>query len=173
VKEGGFSIQNTRGFFSTVEDAWWQVSQMRPDWWWRSNQSKERDGLLEGLGQFPDALLQGIESPWHSGRSVVTITLRSSDAASPFAAAFWKSSMSGDIGQSVSVLHGSDFSSYRLGERSYYVGDLPWWTHVRYWLRTFPWLIVVLTFVLGLFVVPWTKMWLDRRAKARLEARKV
>ena len=172
MKGDGFSIQNTGGFFSTVEGAWWQIAQMRPNWW-RWDQSKERNGLLGDIGQFPDALLQGVESPWSSGRSIVTITLRNNDAVAPFVAAFWKSSMSGDISQSVSVLHGSDFTSYRLGEKFYYVGNLPWWTHMRYWLRTFPWLIVLLTFVLGVFVVPWTKMWLDRRAKARLEARQV
>jgi cellulose synthase (UDP-forming) len=173
VKEDGFSVQDTGGFFATVQHAWWQVAEMRPNWWWKIAHTRQREGLLQSLGQFPDALLQGIESPWHKGRSVVAITIKNNDAASPFATAFWESSMSGDISDSVSVLHGNDFSSYRLGDRFYHVGDLPWWSHVRYWLQAFPWLIVVLTFVLGLFVIPWTKSRLDRRAKARLEAQKV
>jgi cellulose synthase (UDP-forming) len=168
IVDGGFSIRNTGGFFTNVEHAWWQVAEMRPNWW-RLSASREREGLLESLGQFPDALLQGIESPWSSHRSIVTITLKSDDGAVPFAAAFWKSSTSADISQSVSVLHGSDFTSYRLGESVYHVGSLPWWNRVRYWLRAFPWLIIVLTFLLGLFVVPWIKIRLDRRAKARLE----
>jgi cellulose synthase (UDP-forming) len=170
VKEDGFSIHDTGGFFTSLQHAWWQVAEMRPNWWWKVEQSKDRDGLLETLGQFPDALIQGIESPWSSNRSIISVTLKNDAAASSFVAAFMKSSTSGDISQSVSVLHGSDFTSYRLGDRFYHVGDLPWWSRVRYWLRTFPWMIVVLTFVLGLFVVPWTRAWLDRRAKARLEA---
>ena len=170
VKEDGFSIHDTGGFFSSVQHAWWQVAEMRPNWWWKVEHSKDRDGLLETLGQFPDALIQGVESPWSSNRSIVSVTLKNDAAASSFVAAFMKSSTSGDISQSVSVLHGSDFTSYRLGDRLYHVGDLPWWSRVRYWLRTFPWMIVVLTFVLGLFVVPWTRAWIDRRAKARLEA---
>ncbi|MBT9330118.1 UDP-forming cellulose synthase catalytic subunit [Paracidobacterium acidisoli] len=173
IKEDGLSIKDTGGIFSAIRHAWWQVAQMRPNWWWRMDESKERDGLLESIGQFPDALLEGIESPWSSSRSVVTITLRSPDSAAPFAAAFWKSSMSGDIGQSVSVLHGSEFSSYRLGDKVYHVGRLPWWSYVRYCLRAFPWLIVVLTFVLGLFIVPWAKMWIDRRSQARLKAQQI
>jgi cellulose synthase (UDP-forming) len=170
VKEDGFSIHDTGGFFASLQHAWWQVAEMRPNWWWKVEQSKDRDGLLETLGQFPDALIQGIESPWSSNRSIVSVTLKNDAAASSFVAAFMKSSTSGDISQSVSVLHGNDFTSYRLGDRFYHVGDLPWWSRVRYWLRAFPWMIVVLTFVLGLFVVPWTRAWLDRRAKARLEA---
>jgi len=170
VKEQGFSIHDTGGFFSAVQHAWWQVAEMRPNWWWKIGQSKERDGLLESLGQFPDALIQGSESPWSSNRSIVSITLRNDSVAGAFIAAFTKFSTSGDISESVSVLHGTQFTSYRLGERYYHVGYLPWWSRIRYWLRAFPWMIVVLTFVLGLFVVPWTRAWLDQRSKARLEA---
>ncbi len=47
VKEHGFSIHDTGGFFSAIEHAWWQVAEMRPNWWWRIGQAKERDGLLE------------------------------------------------------------------------------------------------------------------------------
>ena len=173
VKEQGFNIHDTGGFFSFIQRAWWQVAEMRPNWWWKVERSKERDGLLGALGEFPDALIQGIESPWSSGRSIVSVTLKSDDAAAPFIDAFMKSSTSGDISDSVSVLHGNDFTSYRLGNRFYRVGYMPLWSRVRYWLRTFPWLIVVLTFVLGLFVVPWTRAHLDQRSKARLEAQKI
>jgi cellulose synthase (UDP-forming) len=170
VQEEGFSVHETSGFFTAIEHAWWQVAELRPDWWWKVGHGKQRSGLLESLGQVPDALIQGLESPWNANRSVVTVTYKNDDAAAQFASAFWKSSVSGDISESVSVLHGSEFSSYRLSDIYYHVGSLPWWSRVRYWLRAFPWLIVLLTFVLGLFVVPWTKAWLDRRAKARLEA---
>jgi cellulose synthase (UDP-forming) len=170
VKEQGYAIHDMGGFFASVQHAWWQVAEMRPNWWWKVEHSSDRDGLLETLGQFPDALIQGIESPWSSSRSIVSIALKNDDAASGFVAAFMKSSTSGDISESVSVLHGGGFTSYRLGDRFYHVGDLPWWSRVRYFLRAFPWMIVLLTFVLGLFVVPWTRAWLDRRAKARLEA---
>jgi cellulose synthase (UDP-forming) len=171
VKTDTVSIHDTGGLFSFVQHAWWQVAEMRPHWWWKLSQTRQRDGLITSLGQFPDAMVQGIESPWTSGRSIVTVTLKNDDATTAFITAFLKSSESGDIGESVSVLHGNDFSSFRLGDRIYYVGNLPWWSHVRYWLREFPWLIVVLTFVLGLFVVPWTRARLDRRARERLEAR--
>jgi len=169
IRNDGLSVQGTGGFFAAVEHAWWQVAEMRPDWWWKLDSSKSRNGLITSLSRFPDALIQNIEAPWASGRSIVTITLRNNSAADAFAAAFMKSSTSGDISDTVSILHGSTFSSYRPGHRFYHVGHLPLWTQIRHWLREFPWLIVVLTFVLGLFVVPWTKAKLDHRTKARLE----
>jgi cellulose synthase (UDP-forming) len=165
------TIRDTGGVFSTIEHAWWQVAEMRPNWWWKLNQSSQRNGLITSLGEYPDAVIQGLESPWSTDRSIVTITFKNDDAVPAFVSAFLKSYSSGNISESVSVLHGTDFSSYRLGDRFYFVGHLPWWSHVRYWLREFPWLVVVLTFVLGLFVVPWTRARLDRRARARLEAR--
>ena len=171
IKSNLITVTDTGGFFSSVEHAWWQIAEMRPHWWWKVGQTRERDGLVSSLGESPDALIQGIESPWESGRSVVTITLKNDDAASAFVSAFLASYSSGNISESVSVLHGKDFSSYRLGDRLYFVGYLPWYSHVRYWLAEFPWMIVVLTFILGLFVVPWTRSRLDRRARARLEAR--
>lgn len=173
VRPDGFSVEGTGGFFSTLTHAWWQVAEMRPNWWWKLSQIDQRKGLISSLGQPPDALVQGIESPWAAGGSVVMISYRNDDAAEQFGAAFWKASMSGDISESVTVLHGTTFSSYRLGDRFYHVGHLPWWQHVRYWLREFPWLIVVLTFVLGIFVVPWIRRRLDRRARARLELQNV
>jgi cellulose synthase (UDP-forming) len=104
---------------------------------------------------------------------MVTITIKSDDSVAAFSDAFLKASGSASIGDSVSVLEGSEFTSYRLGDTFYQVGHLPWWTQVRYRLREFPWLIVLLTFVLGLFVVPWTKARLDHRTQARLEGRPV
>ena len=171
IKSNAITVTDTGGFFSSVQHAWWQVAEMRPHWWWKLGQTRERNGLITSLGESPDAIIQGVESPWESGRSVVTVMVKNDNAVPAFVSAFLASYTSGKISESVSVLHGTEFSSYRLGSRFYYVGYLPLWSHVRYWLREFPWLIVLLTFVLGLFVVPWTRARLDRRARARLEAR--
>jgi cellulose synthase (UDP-forming) len=173
VTQDGVSIQDTGGFFAAIRSAWWQVAEMRPDWWWKLTKAQEKEGLIASMGENPDALIQGIESPWNAGRSIVTVTIRNDGTAKTFAGAFLKSSGSASIGDSISVLRGTDFTSYRLGDNFYQVGHLPWWTQVRYRLREFPWLVVLLTFVLGLFVVPWTRARLDHRTRARLEGRSV
>jgi cellulose synthase (UDP-forming) len=173
VSQDGLSVEETGGFFPAIQSAWWQVAEMRPVWWWKLIKGQQRAGLIASLGEYPDAVIQGIESPWAAGRSVVTITIKNDAAAKAFTAAFLKSSGSASIGESVSVLQGNDFTSYRLGDAFYQVGHLPWWTQVRYRLREFPWLVVLLTFVLGLFVVPWTRARLNDRTRARLEGRPV
>ena len=173
VAHDGVSIQDTNGFFAAVQSAWWQVAEMRPEWWWKLTQGNQKAGLIASLGEYPDAVIQGIESPWARGRSVVTITIKNDGAAKALTSAFLKTSGSANVSDSVSVLQGNDFTSYRLGDTFYQVGHLPWWTQVRYRLREFPWLVVVLTFVLGLIVVPWTRARLDHRTQARLEGRPI
>lgn len=169
VKDRSISVRDTGNFFDTAKHAWWQIAQLKPNWWQGIQQVKQRRGLVESLGEIPDALIQGIESPWSKNRSVVTISYKENSATTQFASAFWKTSMSGDISQSISVLHGNTFSSYRLGDSYYFVGHLPFWAKIRYWLHEYPWLIVLLTFVLGLVIVPWIKFRLDHQAKKRLE----
>ena len=173
VSRDGASVQNTAGSFAAIEHAWWQVAELRPHWWWKLTQSRDRAGVIASLGDSPDAIIQGIESPWKPSRSMVTITIKNDDSVRAFSGAFLKASGSATIGDSVSILQRSEFTSYRLGDTFYQVGHLPWWTQVRYRLREFPWLVVVLTFVLGLFVVPITRARLDDRTRARLEGRPV
>ena len=128
---------------------------------------------MEALGEVPDAVIQGIESPWVKRRSVVTITLRDQEAARNFIEAFWKSSTSDDISKHVSVLHGNRFTSYRLRGSYYHVGNLSPRAWMRYRLSTSPWMIALFSLLLGVFIVPWTKLRLDRRARDRIEARDV
>ena len=54
----------------------------------------------------PDALIEGIEWPSGSNRSVVIVALRDHTVVSNFLSVFLKYSQSSDISQSVSVLHG-------------------------------------------------------------------
>jgi cellulose synthase (UDP-forming) len=81
--------------------------------------------------------------------------------------------MSDDISKQVSVLHGTTFSSYRLQRSYYHVGHLSPLAWMRYWLRGSPWVIALFTLLLGVFIVPWTKLRLDRRARDRIEARDI
>jgi cellulose synthase (UDP-forming) len=167
-RANGYTVQDTSGIFHAIQSAWWQVAELRPQWWWKIARGNQRSGLIESIASLPDALIQGIQSPWNGQRSIVTITLKQDDSAANFADAFWKVSGSGEISENVTVLRGSNFASFRVGDRFYHVGHLPWWDHLRYWFRAFPWIIVPLTFVLGLFIVPWIRLRLDKRAKARL-----
>ena len=138
VDGSGLHIQDTQGFFAPLQHAWWKV---------RSS-DRIQSGQLETAGGLPDALIEGIEWPSHSNRSVVIVALRDHTVVSNFLSVFLKYSQSSDISQSVSVLHGSRFVSYRIGNDVYKVGSLSYWTQANMLFSQYPWLIVFSTLFL-------------------------
>ena len=137
VDGSGLHIQDTRGFFAQLQHAWWKV---------RSS-DRVQSGQLETAGGLPDALIEGIEWPSESNRSVVVVVLRDKDAIPDFLSAFLKTSQSSDISQSVSVLHDSRFTSYRIGNDVYRVGSLSPWVRLNMLFADYQWLMV--TCILG------------------------
>jgi cellulose synthase (UDP-forming) len=83
-------------------------------------------------------------------------------------AAFIKVQQSSEISGSVSVLHGAEFQSFRIGANVYHVGVLPWWTRLTLWFMEVPWLVVVVAMILCLMLAVWTRQWLRVKARARL-----
>ncbi|CAN5422754.1 hypothetical protein BH10ACI4_BH10ACI4_05540 [soil metagenome] len=159
VDGSGLHIQDTQGFFAGLQHAWWKV---------RSSDHIQ-SGQLETAGGLPDALVEGIEWPARSNRSVVVVALRDHAAVPNFLSVFLKTSQSSDISQSVSVLHGSRFVSYRIGNDVYKVGSLSLWTQANMLFSEFPWLIVGITMVFCFFMAILIRAMLRRRARARLQ----
>ncbi len=158
VDGSGLHIQDTQGFFSQIQHAWWKV---------RSSDHIQ-SGQLETAGGLPDALIEGIEWPSGSNRSVVIVALRDHNVVPNFLSVFLKTSQSSDISQSVSVLHGTRFVSYRIGNDVYHVGSLSLWTRVNILFSEFPWLIVVSTLIFCFFMAVLIRAMLRRHARARL-----
>ena len=113
-------------------------------------------------GGTPDAIIEGIESPYDTGgnRSIVAIHLKDASTFEPFMSTFLNVQQSSDISGSVSVLHGTEFQSSRIGSQVYHVGGLPWWMQLRLWAAEYPWLIavfvVILAFLFALFARQWS-----------------
>ena len=114
-------------------------------------------------------MIEGIEWPAGTNRSVVVIALRDHTVVQNFLPVFLKTSQSSDISQSVSVLHGSRFVSYRIGNDVYRVGSLSTWIQLNMLFSEFPWLIVVLTLVFCFFMAALIRAMLRRHARARLQ----
>jgi cellulose synthase (UDP-forming) len=74
-----------------------------------------------------------------------------------------------DISGSVSVLHGVQFQSFRIGAEVYHVGVLPWWTRLTLWFTEVPWLAAVVVIILAFLLAIWTRQWLRSKARARLK----
>ncbi len=159
VDGSGLHIQDTQGFFASLQHAWWRV---------RSSDHIQ-SGQLETAGGLPDALIEGIEWPSGAKRSVVVIAVRDHATIPAFLTAFLKGAQSSDVSQSVSVLHGGRFVSYRIGNDVYRVGSLSLWLHFNLLFSQFPWLVVVGVLVFCFFMASILRSMLRRNARARLQ----
>jgi cellulose synthase (UDP-forming) len=159
VDGSGLHIQDTQGFFAQLQHAWWKV---------RSS-DRVQPGELETDGGLPDALIEGIEWPAGSTRSAVVIVLRDKDVIPNLLSAFLKTSQSSDISQSVSVLHGTRFSSYRIGNDVYHVGSLSRWLQLKMLFEDYPWLMVIVILGFCLLMAVILRSILRRKARTRLQ----
>ena len=104
-----------------------------------------------------------------SSRSVVVIALRDHAVMPNFLSVFLKTSQSSDIAQSVSVLHGSRFYSYRIGTDVYQVGSISWLARISMLLQEYPGLIVVFAVIACFLMAALIRAMLRRRARVRLQ----
>jgi len=157
IKQDGLKIQDTNGFFERFHNAWWKV---------RSSDHVE-SGKLEISGTLPDALIEGLE---YSGHSVVLIALKDKSVVPNFLNVFLNTSQSSDISQSVSVLNGTRFVSYRIGNNMYYAGSLSWPLRLSLLLHAYPWLVVLIVVVICFLIAALLRAVLRRHARHRLQA---
>ncbi len=115
------------------------------------------------------AVIEGMESPYSEGRSVVVIHVKDAATYEPFLNTFLKVQQSSDINGSVSVLHGTRFQSFRLGAGSYTIGKLPLWTMLTIWFTQVPWLAAVVAMALAFVLAIWVRIWLRTHARKRLQ----
>jgi cellulose synthase (UDP-forming) len=100
---------------------------------------------------------------------VVLVALRDKSVVPNFLNVFLKTSQSSDIQQSVSVLHGTHFVSYRIGDDVYRIGSLSPWIRLNMLFSEFPLLVVISIFVFCVLMAALIRAMLRRRARARLQ----
>jgi len=116
-----------------------------------------------------DALIEGIEWPSGSSRSVVVIALRDKEVVPNFLSVFLKTSQSSDVSQSVSVLHGSRFTSYRIGNDVYHVGTLSPWIKLNMLFERYQWLMVACILFFCFLIAVILRSILRKKARSRLQ----
>jgi len=158
VRGGQVEIRDAEGLFGLPHRAWWKI------------QSPEHteSGDLTAAGT-PDSVIEGVESPYSPGRSVVVINVKDAATYDNFLTTFLKIQQASDISGSVSVLHGSLFQSFRIGGGVYHIGMLPWWTQLTIWFTTVPWLAAVVVMALAFVLAIWVRIWLRANARKRLQ----
>jgi cellulose synthase (UDP-forming) len=160
LSSGKIVVHDTQGFFAKLHG----------HQWWKLDSSEHTDSGDLAAGGTPDAVIEGIESPFDiaGNRSVVAIHLKDGFNFEPFMDSFLKDQQSSDISGTVSVLHGTEFQSFRIGAAVYHVGALPWWMKISLWLTRVPELAALIVVTLAFLVAIWSRQWLRAKARRRL-----
>jgi cellulose synthase (UDP-forming) len=119
----------------------------------------------------PDLLIEGIESPFFAGRSIVAVTMQNDAAVEQFAPAFFERSQSSDIAHSVSLLRNGRFTSYDMPTGEYHVGYIAPYPLMRLWLAENFWVLFTAVTLLSLLLAIYARDYLELLARARLEER--
>jgi cellulose synthase (UDP-forming) len=159
IDGSGLHIQDTQGFFAQLQHAWWKVR----------SADRVQPSQLEITGSLPDALIEGIEWPSGSNHSVVVIALRDKDVVANFLSVFLKTSQSSDVSQSVSVLHGSRFTSYRIGNGVYHIGSLSLRVRLQMLFEDYQLLMVITILGFCFLIAIILRAMLRKRARYRLQ----
>jgi len=122
-------------------------------------------------GGVPDMLIQGIESPFFAGRSIVTVAMHGDSAVDEFAPVFFERSQSSDIAHSVSLLRSGRFTSYEVPTAEYHVGYIAPYPLMRLWFAENFWILFSAVSVLSLVLAVYARDYLALLATARLAER--
>jgi len=163
ISANGLHLRQAEGIFggrahSLLE--WLQRSGRRDD--------KQQFGQVQAMGELPDATVEEIEWPRGSADTAIVIALRDDAGAASFADAL-NGETANAMSQSVSVLNGARFSSYRLGDDAYWVGALSPWERVEFLLEDSPWTVAVVVAMFCFFFAVLLQARLRRRARERLQ----
>ena len=158
VQGGQVQVKDTEGLFGLPHRAWWKIQ--------TAEHSDSGDLTASGT---PDSVIEGIESPFSPGRSLVVINVKDAATYDAFLTNFLKVQQSSDINGTVSVLHGSLFQSFRIGTGTYTIGSLPPWTKLTLWFMEVPWLAALCAIGIAFLLAIWVRIWLRTHARKRLQ----
>ena len=158
LRDGKVQVHDTQGFFAPIHHAWWKAK----------TEDHAESGELIASGS-PDAIIEGIESPFTPGASVVAIHLNSAATFAPFMQTFLYVQQASDIQGSISMLLGTRFQSFRVGSSVYRVGILPPWTRLTMWFSQVPWLQAIVVGIIAFLCAIWLRNWLRMKARSRLK----
>ena len=114
-------------------------------------------------------MIQGIESPFYAGRSIVLLEIRNDGAVDEFANVFPERSQSSDIAHSIALLRNKKFSSYETGSHTYHVGTISSYSRLRIWLAKHFWFLLCIVCIVSLLLAGWISEYLAWLAASRLE----
>ena len=118
----------------------------------------------------PGGVLEGIESPFARGRSLVMIAGRDGTGLPAFASALLTTMPLDGIDSTVSLWSGGNFISYPVSTPVYGSGDLPWYRTFGYWLPRHLFVLLALLVIALALLGACAQQWLAGRIRVRLSS---
>ncbi|HEY0306783.1 MAG TPA: UDP-forming cellulose synthase catalytic subunit [Acidobacteriaceae bacterium] len=153
----GVHVKEQTGYLATLLNTWLK--------WTRHSNEDSQPSNVNGA---PDLMIEGIQSPYYAGRSIVLMELRNDDAIDKFADVFLERSQSSDISHSVSLLRNGRFTSYDMAPFMYHVGYISSYALMRLWLAEHFWILLLVVTIFGLITARWVSDYISWRAANRL-----
>jgi cellulose synthase (UDP-forming) len=161
----GIHVKPAQGFSASVT----ALQDVAAQGWSRLFGKAARQEPYPGDGEFPDAIVEEIESPVSPDRSIVTIVLRRNSDADEFAGTLLDPSGSSDMNGSLTVLRNSTLKSFAMNGATYQVGDISQYAKLRIYLTRY---FMLLLFVLLGFIFLSARFaygWMAWHAQERLK----
>ncbi len=156
-------VKHVAGYFTSLQGYWAKLTGAIPA-------SLAPNPVPSNEGGPPDLMIEGIESPYTAGRSIVVVALHKDDAVDSFADIFLERNQSSDISQSLSLLRAGQFSSYTMETHPYHVGDIDPYPLLRLWLTQHFWLLLTTVTFLSLILARYARDYLNLLSAERLSA---
>jgi cellulose synthase (UDP-forming) len=154
----GIHVKQPKGYLAMLRAYWRRITGVASP----GTDISNADGV-------PDLLIEGLESPFFPGRSIVMLEMRSDQVVEDFADVFLERSQSSDIAHSVSLLRNGKFSSYVLDAPVYHVGVISPYALMRLWLVEHFWMLLIAVTVLSLVMATYSRDYLALLTEARLK----
>jgi cellulose synthase (UDP-forming) len=145
-----------------------QLSNVKRVWQKLTGEQGQESQLSNSAG-IPDLVIQGIESPFYSGRSIVLLEIRNDEAVDEFANIFLERSQSSDIAHSIALLRNGNFSSYETDSHTYHVGTISPYSRLRIWLTEYFWFLLGIVCIISLLLASWISEYLAWLSANRLK----
>ena len=139
-------------------------------WWYGLTGTAPPNQAIEPHIDQADAVIEGIQSPYAPGRSLVVVALRDSSMEEAFIERFLDRSQSSDISHTVSLFKGTSFLSYDLEVPRYNVGSITRYTAMRVWMTQHFWVLLGAVVVCSFILAGWASEYLESVAAHRLQA---
>lgn len=137
--------------------------------WWKVSVRDAGNAVIDKGRGLPDAVLESVEWPVSSGRSMIVVAIRDDAVASGFTSAFLSNSQSSAIAHSAAALSGGAFTSYPNHGAVFMSGHLPLLERVGLTLGQFPWTIAVASVMFCFLMASLLRTALRRGARVRLQ----